>query len=287
MRKVAPLVSLLLLVTLATPAYAGFSPNVRVQDRPTGVDLGARTPGAPGSAATEPAPTGPGGDARKVSCLYVPATSLSGGLTFAATCSDPAATSVPFDPFGNARFVLPQPAGAGQPAQPAPPGGQPTVAPGMLASQAARFLPLPAPVIRTNPTPDHDQVVNLATWLWAAPTSWDRRTATASVPGLSVTVTAVPTTLTWTMGDGGRTVCQGPGTPYDPTRALAVQRTTCSYTYRRSSAGEPDGRCQVSATTIWRVTWVASGSVDASGTLPPLARSAQTTLRVVEAQTLN
>lgn len=289
MRTVAPLTFLVLLLAVASPARAGDAPTVGVQQRPTGVDLAARTPGEPpgstGAVGEEPTGSDPE-QTRSVSCLYVPAASPSGGLTFAAQCSNPTATSINFDPFGNVRFMRPLPGPGGPPAQ-APPGGQPTVSAATLAEQARRFLPLPAPIIRTNPTPDHDQLVNLPTWLWVAASSWNLRTATASVPGLSVTVTAVPVTVTWVTGDGGRVLCHGPGTPYDTARSPTSQATDCSHAYRQGSAGQPGGRYLLSATTTWQITWAASGAVTASGALPPLARTAQTTLRVAEAQALN
>ncbi len=145
-----------------------------------------------------------------------------------------------------------------------------------------RFLPLPVPQIRLNPPAGSAQLVSLPTWLWLDPATWGARSATASVPGLSATVTAVPVSVTWTMGDGGQVVCRGPGTPYDPKRPEAAQHPSCSYTYRHAADAY-----QVTATTTWRVTWVAHGVPD-GGTLPPLARTSPATpLRVVEVQTIN
>jgi hypothetical protein len=43
----------------------------------------------------------------------------------------------------------------------------------------------------------------------------------------------------------------------------------------------------MTATTTWTIRWTASGAVSASGSLPPLGRSAQTSVRVVEAEALN
>jgi hypothetical protein len=160
------------------------------------------------------------------------------------------------------------------------------VTPQVLAQQAYRFLPLPAPLIRTNPPPTQDQLVNLATLLWVDEVTWGTRTATASVPGLAVTVTAVPVTVTWRMGDGGEVTCRGPGTLFDPAAALSGQPATCSYIYGRSSAGQPAGQFTVTATTTWRITWTATGAA-ASGTLPPLTRTSQTALRVAEVQAIN
>jgi len=151
-----------------------------------------------------------------------------------------------------------------------------------LARQAYRYLPLPAPQVRLNPPAGADQLVNLPTWLWVAPATWGSRSATASVPGLSATVTAVPVSVTWQMGDGGRVTCRGPGTPYDPARPEASQHPSCSYTYRHAADA-----VAVTATTTWRVTWVAHG-VQAGGSMPPLGRTSPATLlRVVEVQAIN
>jgi hypothetical protein len=155
-----------------------------------------------------------------------------------------------------------------------------------LAQQASRYLPLPSPGIRTSPPPDREQLVHLRTWLWVDRAGWGPRWATASVPGVSATVTAVPVSVTWAMGDGSRVVCRGPGTPYDPARPERAQRPSCSYVYRHSSAGQPAGQFTVTATATWQITWTAGGG-PGSGTLPPLSRSSQVGLRVAEVQALN
>ena len=166
------------------------------------------------------------------------------------------------------------------------PVSRPAVAPIVLAQLARRYLPLPPPGIQSSPATTTDQVTNVPTWLWIDPATWGVRTATASVPNESATVTATPVSVTWTMGDGSTVVCRGPGTPYsggDPARPSP----DCGHTYRQSSAGQPGLRYPVTATTTWRITWVASGVVAASGSLAPLLRTATTSLRVAEAQTVN
>ena len=167
------------------------------------------------------------------------------------------------------------------------PAAQPAVSPATLAQMARRYLPLPAPGIRVNPPPDRDQLVNLDSWLWIDPATWGQRSATASVPNESATVVATPVSVTWTMGDGGQVICRGPGVAYNPARSPESQHTNCSYTYRHSSAGQPGERYAVTATTTWALTWTATGVVSASGTLPALLRTSQTTLRVAEAQAIN
>jgi hypothetical protein len=154
-----------------------------------------------------------------------------------------------------------------------------------LARQAYKYLPVPAPQIQVNPPAGRDQLVNLPTWLWVTPTTWGTRWASASVPGLAATATAVPVSLAWTLGNGDRLLCHGPGVAYDPNRAPQAQHTNCSYTYRGSSAGQPGERYVVTATITWQVTWTST--IGVGGTLPPLARSSQTSLRVAEAEAIN
>jgi hypothetical protein len=167
------------------------------------------------------------------------------------------------------------------------PAGQPAVPPAVLAQEASRFVPAPAPAIQLNPPAGSDHLVNLESWLWVDPATWGQRSATASVPNESATVVATPLSVTWSMGDGTKVICRGPGVPYNPTRPPDGQHTTCSHTYRRSSAGQPGERYTVSATTTWALRWTASGVVTAAGTLAPLLRTSTTTVRVAEAQAIN
>jgi hypothetical protein len=272
----AIVLAVFLVACTATAALANAKPIVR--EHSAGVQVGARTEERSNGSGTSDNPDRRGRRTpTSVSCSFTP-TGGGPGLTFTARCMDPASVSTPLNL--NVRFMVPLPADR-TPAR-TQPAGQAAVSPAVLARQAYRFLPLPAPTIHTNPPADRQQLPNLPTWLWLDRESWGPRTATASIPGLSVTVTAVPVMVTWTMGDGGRVVCDGPGTPFDPAR-----QPSCDYTYRRSSAGEPAGRFTVTATTTWNIIWTASGSVTGGGTLPPLARSAQTALAVAEVQAIN
>jgi hypothetical protein len=110
-------------------------------------------------------------------------------------------------------------------------------------------------------------------------------TATAAVPGLTATVTATPTSVTWTMGDGGRVTCAGPGTPYDPATPFEQQSTTCSYTYHTSSAAQPGnvyaGRVAISYGASWTATDGTGGNLGA------LTATATFAARVGEIQGIN
>jgi hypothetical protein len=153
-----------------------------------------------------------------------------------------------------------------------------------LARQARKTLPLTFPGVQTSPPYDRDQLVNLPTWLWVAAGSWQPSTATASVPGLSATVTAQPDRVEWSMGDGAVEVCDGPGVAYDTSLPDESQATDCSYTFTRSSVNELGGLYRARATMWWRVSWTASDG--SGGSLPDVYRFTDFTLRVGELQAL-
>lgn len=86
--------------------------------------------------------------------------------------------------------------------------------PGWLAQIAASRLSLPPPVIGLSPPASAPQLVMLPTWLWVEPQWWETgRSASASVPGITVVAVATPTEVHWSTGDGDEYVC-GQGTPY-------------------------------------------------------------------------
>lgn len=165
------------------------------------------------------------------------------------------------------------------------------VDPSAVAAQAAASMALPVPVIEHNPSPD--AVVNLPTWLWIDPAVWHGYTATAAVSGVSATATAVPESVTWSMGDGESVVCDDPGTAYRTDEPASVQHTDCQHTYVRSSAGErsPDANPDhaaftVTATITWSVSWTSSVP-GAGGSLAPQETSSSVPLRVVQVQSVD
>jgi len=164
------------------------------------------------------------------------------------------------------------PAGAGTP---------PTVSPEQVAQMARKQLRLPAPAITASPS--GTQLVHLPTWLWLS-SGWTDAVATASVPGVSVTATATPVTVRWSMGDGTIVTCTGPGTRYQADADPKASSPDCGHTYRRSSAREPGQAFAVSATVQWTVAWSGAGQ---SGTFPDLTTTNSTTLRVAESHALN
>jgi len=138
------------------------------------------------------------------------------------------------------------------------------VDPVALAQQAFDEAAIPLPGIQLNPPADQEQVVNLETWMWVE--GWAPVTASATAGAVTVTVTATPTRVDWSMGDGGEVTCDGPGTAYDKSRSPDEQHTDCGYTYRHSSAGQPDGAYIVEATSTWHVTWTRRGPREPAAT---------------------
>jgi hypothetical protein len=163
-----------------------------------------------------------------------------------------------------------------------PPGfGGPT--PAQLAMRAVEQLPIRGPEIGMAPAPGSTGLVGLPVWMWTAVSAetWGPVSATASVPGLSVTATAHAARVVWDMGDGSRVTCANPGTPY--TRAVGESDSpTCGYRYSQPSSAEPNASYTVTATTTWEVRWTGGGQ---SGQLTQ-TRSSSASVRIGELQVL-
>ena len=158
------------------------------------------------------------------------------------------------------------------------------VDPTELLAAARRRLTLPFPSPHTNPS--GAQVVGVPTWLWVDGQSWNQLTSVAAVPGVSVTVVAQPVRSVWSMGDGSHVKCAGAGTPFDSSHADPAASSSCSYTYRRSSVGEPDHEFHGLVTVEWHATWSVGGA-PGGGDLGSLFRSASFSTGVAEIQALN
>jgi hypothetical protein len=102
---------------------------------------------------------------------------------------------------------------------------------------------------------------------------------------VTATVTATPNRVVWDMGDGHSVTCTGPGAPYDSGRPADEQDTDCSYTYERTSAGQPGDRFHGTATVYWTIAFTSN--VGAGGALGEVSQSSNFTLRVAQAQALN
>jgi hypothetical protein len=125
----------------------------------------------------------------------------------------------------------------------------------VLAAQAISMLHLGAPEIGMAPTPgSKGGLVGLPVWMWTTKddNTWGPKSATASIPGESVTATATVENIVWDMGDGNSVTCTTPGTPYS-TAYGADPSPDCGYRYATT------GTFTVTATTTWDVNWSGGG----------------------------
>ena len=71
------------------------------------------------------------------------------------------------------------------------------------------------------------------------------------------------------------------------TRRTPTRRTDCSYTWTQSSAGQPDGAYQVTATVYWQVAWTATGAPGGGNLGQVPGPAAHVAVRVAESQAVN
>lgn len=146
---------------------------------------------------------------------------------------------------------------------------------------------IPRLVLQTAP-PIDKQVVTVGTWFWVPRVLWKPLTVVASVPTsvgpVTVAVTATPTHLIYSPGDGGEaTVCEGPGRPWMPHYGDRAA-TDCMHTYDRPSHVREKGTYPARISVQWKVTW--KSNLGLSGRLPNVRLGMGRTARVLELQAL-
>jgi hypothetical protein len=168
------------------------------------------------------------------------------------------------------------------------PGG-PAVDPGAIAASVADRLPLLPGRIRTSPRVRG--LTGTDSWFWLDPAP-EAEELSVSIVGETVTVTAEPTGVEWYFGDGAA-LSGGPGRPYRAGRppaevVLHAYETRClpgdqgRNPYVLGSCGSTG--YGVEAVVAWRISYVATGPVDASGTLPTRTTATSTAFPVSEAR---
>ncbi|MGW3952883.1 hypothetical protein ACWEKM_18600 [Streptomyces sp. NPDC004752] len=152
-----------------------------------------------------------------------------------------------------------------------------------VVRRAVERLELPKPVIHTSPDEDLIQVVHVPTWMWVERSTWGPVSVSAAVEGVEVTATARPRNAVWSMGESGRVVCRGPGTPYSDAYSPKASSPDCGYTYRRASLSVPGRAYTVPVQVTWDVEWHGGGR---TGVVPGLVMAAERQLVVDEVQTV-
>ena len=155
---------------------------------------------------------------------------------------------------------------------PGAPGG-PGLDPGAIAASVAERLTLSPGRIRTSPRVTG--LTGAASWFWLDPAPRAEE-LTVSLAGETVTVTAEPSRVEWRFGDG-MDLSGGPGRSYRPgpppaDAVLHVYETRClpgdqgRNPYVLGSCGSTG--YEVEAIVVWRISFIATGPIDASGALP-------------------
>jgi hypothetical protein len=139
------------------------------------------------------------------------------------------------------------------------PGNPPITARQAAAIAVARLqLPTIAPGIGPSPdlNPWNMAAVGYPLWLWA-----DGLThvgpVSETVSGLSVSLEAEVSSLTFRMGDGHSIKCAGSGHQWTTAVKPGTKSPSCGYAYTKPSL--PDRRYTVAAIANWAVTWTSNG----------------------------
>lgn len=160
------------------------------------------------------------------------------------------------------------------------------VDPAVLAQRALNRMPLEGAIARIAPSPEFHTYVHIENWLWLPEEQWHDLQETVSAGPTSVTVTAEPIRVDWSMGTGV-TSCYDAGRVWQKGMTDAA-KTSCSFVYE--SIENPAGDTHnVSARIVYGVTWVCSGAcLSPSGDLGEIDAPAgeETTIEVRQRQTV-
>ena len=154
--------------------------------------------------------------------------------------------------------------------------------PYQVALDALASVQITPPAIRTSPSENGRLYVQVPTWLWLDSTWWQTYEATANTGRVWSTVRATPVATTWELGDGRSVSCRGPGTPWR--RGLSEDASSCTHTYRSSSATRPGGTFNLEATVTLEVSWTSNAA--GGGALPAITRSSTLDVEVGEIQAI-
>jgi hypothetical protein len=139
------------------------------------------------------------------------------------------------------------------------------------------------------PVDDIGAIVKVDTWYWLE-TYNVPITRAGNLLGVAASITARPTTITTTWGDGNTTTCNAPGLSYDSATHPKLYREPdpapdggCSYRYTTHSGKQPGQRFTVTTTVTWEASWT-SGTV--GGTFAPVTRQTVNQLKVDQIQSI-
>jgi hypothetical protein len=152
----------------------------------------------------------------------------------------------------------------------------------VMRRRAEEFLVVPVPRPRLAPPVGVDHLVGVPEFLAVDAAGFVPMSATAAIPGVSVTVTATPVLTRWEFGNGDSRVCGGAGVPWSAGMSVSG---ACTYTFERASTSpaDPDGVFGVTVATVWQRSWSCTPGCG-GGVLPQLLRPTGFPLTVRQAQ---
>lgn len=139
-----------------------------------------------------------------------------------------------------------------------------------VALSAVERVPFVTADVHTAPALGQPSYVHLENWLWVPENQWRTVEASVTVGGTTVTVTAEPSKVEWSMGDGNTKVCRNAGRAWVKGMTDAA-KTSCGYAYDtisvKNKAGGYDatGRFGVTARFFYEVRWSCIGVCSAPG----------------------
>jgi hypothetical protein len=132
--------------------------------------------------------------------------------------------------------------------------------------------------------------VGVPVWLWVQDPTHGAQFGTVDVSaregGLWVSATATADNVEWSSGDGQTVHCDV-GTVFDPAAWAgkpATDSPTCGFRFQHTSADQPGGVYDVTATTVWTITWRAGGQ---SGTVVKGSVSSTAAVQVGQLESVN
>jgi len=166
-------------------------------------------------------------------------------------------------------------------------GSQP-VDPVAIANQLRVSLPYELADAKIAPPPTYHTYISYKNWLWVESDHWHAVTASRSVGGATVTLTATPSYTSWDMGNSDTVSCVGPGREW--VKGMPEDApTNCSYAY--DSMENPEGDTwTVTARINYTLAWTCTGNCGGltSGDLGEQLAAAgdSTTITVYQRQTV-
>ncbi len=169
------------------------------------------------------------------------------------------------------------------------PDGDAPVDPVAVATTLKVQIPYELANAQIAPPPTYHTYISYKNWMWVDEAQWRTVSATASLRGATVTLSATPTYVSWDMGNGDTVSCAGPGRAW-VTGMPEAAPTNCSYAY--AEMVDPTGDTwTVTAQINYTLAWTCSGNCggQTSGDLgEQLAAAGETTtITVYQRQTVN